>query len=245
MPFGIAAAAVGAAGAIGGAAMSASAAKKGAKSAANTEREKLEQQREIFDIQRGDQMPYMDAGKLGLQATADLSGANGLEAARAAQANFLESPGYQFQLEQGQRAIDRSAAARGMLRSGATMEASQRFGQGLAAQDFNSYYNRLSDLAKSGQAAASGVAQSANVLSNAIGQTGSNIAQTQASLGAAQASIYGNAASNVGNAINSGLQNYAYGQRRNELTGYGSGSGGIWDGQYGSSWTGENPTTGF
>jgi hypothetical protein len=35
---------------------------------------------------------------------------------------FQESPGYQFQMDQGVQALDRSAAARGMLNSGAQMK---------------------------------------------------------------------------------------------------------------------------
>jgi hypothetical protein len=44
---------------------------------------------------------------------------------------FQSSPGYQFQLEQGLRAVDAGASAKGMLRSGAT-QAEQKFGHGLA-----------------------------------------------------------------------------------------------------------------
>ena len=54
------------------------------------------------------------------------------------------NPAYQFQLKQGQQALDRSAAARGMGYSGAQMKAAQQFGQGLASQEYDKQYNRAS-----------------------------------------------------------------------------------------------------
>lgn len=214
MPFAAAAAAVGVAGSVAGGMMQSSAANKASKAAQKSQREALAQQREIFDLQRADQMPYMDVGQNALADVADLSGANGVEAGRAAQANFLESPGYQFQLEQGQKAIDRSAAARGMLRSGATMEASQKFGQGLAAQDFTTYYNRLAGLAGMGQQSANAVSNAASNLSNKIGEAGQGIAQTQMANGAAQASITGNMIGGVTNSLTGAFGNAAYGQAK-------------------------------
>ena len=54
------------------------------------------------------------------------------------------NPAYQFQLKQGQQALDRSSAARGMGASGAQMKASQEYGQGLASQEYDKQYNRAS-----------------------------------------------------------------------------------------------------
>ena len=53
------------------------------------------------------------------------------------------NPQYQFLLKQGQQALDRSAAARGMGYSGAQMKAAQQFGQGLASQQYDNEYNRV------------------------------------------------------------------------------------------------------
>ena len=55
---------------------------------------------------------------------------------------FLNSPQYQFLQKQGQQALDRSAAARGMGYSGAQMKAAQQFGQGLASQQYDKEYDR-------------------------------------------------------------------------------------------------------
>ena len=54
------------------------------------------------------------------------------------------NPQYQFLLKQGQQALDRSAAARGMGYSGAQLKAAQQFGQGLASQQYDKEYDRTS-----------------------------------------------------------------------------------------------------
>lgn len=71
---------------------------------------------------------------------------------------FRDSPGYQFALEEGNRAIGNSAAARGMNLSGAQLKALQRFGQGTADQNFNNWFNRQMAMAGRGQNAANTMA---------------------------------------------------------------------------------------
>ena len=127
-------------------------------------------------------------------------------------AAYHTSPGYQWQLDQGLRAVDAGQAAQGMERSGATLKAEQTFGAGLANQDFTNYYNRLFDLSKLGEGAASGSAAASQA-------TGTGIAQTDLSLGSAQTSIYGNAAQGLGNAVNNYANNSLYADRTNALMG--------------------------
>ena len=57
--------------------------------------------------------------------------------------NFAEDPSYQWRFDQGQKALDRSAASKGMLLSGAQGKALQDYGQGAASQEYASWYNRL------------------------------------------------------------------------------------------------------
>ena len=72
------------------------------------------------------------------------AGANSALARLLADPSSVRSlPGYQFNLEEGTRAIDRSAAARGMDQSGRTLKDLQRFGTGLADQTLQSQYQRL------------------------------------------------------------------------------------------------------
>lgn len=51
-------------------------------------------------------------------------------------------PGYQFRLAEGNKAVERSLAARGLGNSGAALKAAQEYGQGLADQTYNDAYQR-------------------------------------------------------------------------------------------------------
>lgn len=55
---------------------------------------------------------------------------------------FQADPGYQFRLDQGNRAIERSAAARGGVLSGNAVAAAQDFSSGLASQEYAAAYER-------------------------------------------------------------------------------------------------------
>src|SRR5581483_1138936 len=103
-------------------------------------------------------------------------------------------PGYQFQQQQGNQAVQRNLAASGLLQSGAAGKALQTYGQGLASNYATQYANGLQSLAGLGQTStqATGVAGM-----NAANQISSN----QIYAGNAQASGYVGQA----NAINAGL----------------------------------------
>ena len=64
-------------------------------------------------------------------------------------AELQATPGYQFQLEQGQQAANMGAAARGGMLSGAQQQALQRFGQGLASTGFQGAWERAQNAYKS------------------------------------------------------------------------------------------------
>ena len=57
-------------------------------------------------------------------------------------ARLTEDPGYQFRLQEGTKAIESSAAAKGMLGSGKTLKDLARYSQGLASQEFANARNR-------------------------------------------------------------------------------------------------------
>lgn len=59
--------------------------------------------------------------------------------------DFKADPGYQFRLEEGNKAIDRAAGARGGRYSGATLKALQRFGQDYASNEYGRAYQRAFD----------------------------------------------------------------------------------------------------
>jgi hypothetical protein len=212
MPWAVAAAGVTAAAGLAGSAIQANASKS-AQSSANAAQAAAEERA------RQDLLPYNTQGQAGLTASSDLLGLNGPDAATAARGRFQTSPGYQFAFDQGLRAVDAGAAASGMLRSGATLKAEQTFGTGLADQEFSNYYNRLFDLSKLGETAASGQATASQT-------AGQGIAQTDLSQGSALSSIYGNIAKTVGNAIGSGMNTSSY---TNALSPGGGGGGGFVD----------------
>lgn len=142
-------------------------------------------------------------------------------------ANEENDPGYNFRLEEGKRALQNSASARGTLLSGATARDIESFGQDYASNEYQNVYNRAlqnystaynvfsnnqSNLFNRLSGLAGGGQQSANLLSNAGLQTGRDVAGTlqQGALsqgnaiqnaGAAQASGY----AGVGNAVSSGF----------------------------------------
>jgi hypothetical protein len=60
--------------------------------------------------------------------------------------NFMTEPGYQFRFEEGMRALDRGAAARGGLLSGGYARKAIRYGQGFASNEYANVYNRIAKM---------------------------------------------------------------------------------------------------
>lgn len=193
-----AAAVIGAGASIYGANKAASAQKKAANIAAQTERDSQA-------LIRSDLAPYREAGSSAVATYADLIGVNGPEKQAAAFANFRTDPGYQYSLDEGRRAIEGSAAARGGVLNGGTLKALERFGQGQADKQYGSYLDRFLNLTNVGQASA---AQQANLGAASAARQGQYITDA----GAAQAGGYLSAAQGVNGAISNGLQLYGYGQ---------------------------------
>lgn len=105
--------------------------------------------------------------------------ANANKTGGTAYRGFQETPGYQFQFDQGTAAANALAGARGGLNSGRTLQDLTEFGQGIANQEYGNYFNRLSGLASGGQAAAGNQA-------NAGGNYAANASNSLASKGNAQ-----------------------------------------------------------
>jgi gamma-glutamyltranspeptidase len=77
-------------------------------------------------------------------------------------------PSYQFRFNEGQRAIDRSAAAGGSLYSGGTLKALARYGQDYASTEFGKDFDRNNQLAKYGFNAAQGMANTQSGYVNSL-----------------------------------------------------------------------------
>ena len=184
-------------------------------------------QREIWEKQQADYKPYLEQGQYGINTLGNLmkSGSGQLnnpfdvylKSKGLAGGQFdTSNPAYQFQLKQGQQALDRSSAARGMGYSGAQMKAAQEYGQGLASQqydkeynrasgEFGDYFNRLAGLSKGGQQAAGSMAQDGGQYANNASNTFGNLSNAQTSILGQQANARASGYAGKANAVTGGL----------------------------------------
>lgn len=147
---------------------------------------------------REDYAPWRNAGGKAITTQADLMALNGEEARNNAFANFRTDPGYNFIRDESIRGIDRSAAARGLLTSGATIKAIQDRASNLADQSYGNWFNRLGVISGTGQTATGGTAQAgANAANNA--------GNAMMAAGNARASGYGGVASSLNQGVNNWL----------------------------------------
>ena len=128
-------------------------------------------QQDMFNQIREDQQPWRDAG---IKSLAGLS--NGEEFRDFTMEDFEADPGYQFRLDEGMKAIERSAAARGGLNSTSTMQGLANFNQGIASEEYNNAFNRFNanrDARYNRMANLAGIGQ---VATNQVGSAGQNFA---------------------------------------------------------------------
>ena len=157
------------------------------------------------------QAPYLAAGTQGVNALASgfAPGGTLAQAFTPPDPNSISgTPEYQFQLNQGTQALDRSAAARGEALGGGQMKAITQYGQGLASTAYQQAYNNALNTFQTnhnntlnGLLALSGIGQNATntyggqVLTGAVdqGQFGFQGLNTQAGAitGAANAGAQG------------------------------------------------------
>jgi hypothetical protein len=135
------------------------------------------------------------------------------EKKKAAFNAFETSPGYQFRRQEGINALDRSAAARGSLRSGAQMRAVQGFGDGLASEEWGNYQNQLMSLAGMGGQAQQGVMGANTGLTNSIGNW--NMAGAQS-----RGSSYMQGANALASGIGQGINNVMAGAYLGKKAGF-------------------------
>lgn len=76
----------------------------------------------------------------------DALGVNGPEAAAAAKSSFTTTPGYDFTRDEALKAVERSAAGRGILNSGNTLTALQDRASNLANQEYTNWLSALGGL---------------------------------------------------------------------------------------------------
>jgi hypothetical protein len=203
-----------------------------AKSAANTQAaaadRAAELQREQFERQVELQEPWRQAGITALNKLTPLA----TEYTPFGMSQFQQDPGYAFRMSEGMKGLERSAAARGGLLSGATMKGIQRYGQDLASQEYQNAFNRYQAERQARMGPLQSLAGVGQTATNALGTAGQNYAtgagEAIGAAGQARASGY----MGMANAITGGVgsyMNYNQQQTQNSLlqqalnrnTGYG------------------------
>ena len=225
----------------GGALLGSSASRSAASQQSDAASRATDLQRQQFSEQALLQEPFR---QVGIRALPKLEAQqNMMPGAFTGKVDLGQDPGYAFRLSEGQKALDRSAAARGGLISGGAMKAAQRFGQDLGSQEYQNAYNRAltgynADVAREATgynrlAALAGYGQTAT---GQIGAAGQNMASNVGNLMTSGAAA--NAAGTVGqaNALTGGLSTYLnYNQGNNlvnALNARGGGGGSNFMNQY-------------
>jgi len=210
---------------IGSSLFGANAANKAADTQAGAADRAAELQYKMYQENVQRQQPFLEAGVGALNkltAAADYK-PFGMD-------QYKADPGYAFRLSEGQKALDRQAAARGGLISGGALKAATRYGQDMGSQEYMNAFNRY----QTERAALLNPLQSLA----GVGQTtASNLGSAGQSYGAGASEAYmgganARASGYVGgaNALTSGLGsylNYSQGQdylNRLRLPGVGGGS---------------------
>jgi hypothetical protein len=174
------------------------------RSAANTQAQsagaQLDFNKQVYADQTANFAPWQQMGLQGQQAYNSLLG---LGQAPEGFQGYQQSPGYQFQMQQGLDAAQSSAAAQGGLMSGKTLRDMNTYGQGVANQDYQTYLNRLQGVGAQGQAAA-------GMQSNAAGQYGANGMNALGSMGDARAAGTVGAANAWTGGINNAIAGLGY-----------------------------------
>jgi hypothetical protein len=141
--------------------------------------------------------------------------------------DFQADPGYAFRLSEGQKALERSAAARGGLISGGALKAASRYGQDMGSQEYQNAYARAltgygTNVDRSNTAFSRGLTgYNADV---ARADTGYNRLAGMAGVGQTTTQQLNAAGQNMASSIGAAGQNYATGAS-NTLGNYGTAAG--------------------
>jgi len=193
------------------------------------------------------QAPFREAGLtsqnklldyLGLSSNTNAPGF-GKYAGDFSMADFQQDPGYAFRMSEGLNALDRTAAARGGLLSGSTLKGAQRYGQGLASQEYTNAFNRyqtnrsnqinpLQSLMGAGQTATNTLGTAGQNYANQAGEAAYQGANARASGYIGSANAISNAFGGVSNALtNYNLMNTLNNPTYRASTGGYSNGGGV------------------
>lgn len=198
-----------------------------AEDAANTQAASADRaaalQKEMFDKQVELQEPFRQGGLTGQNRLMELLGLGGNTNAQGygsamkdfSMADFQADPGYQWRLQQGQQALERSAAARGGLLSGRAAKDMTNYAQGAASQEYGNAFNRFqtnrSNKLNPLQSLAGQAQTATNQIASDAGAYGTNAGNMMMQAGNARASGYVGGANALNQGISGGInafQNY-------------------------------------
>jgi hypothetical protein len=204
----VAAAVVG--GAVVGGVATSNAAGKASKAQTSAAKTAAKTELDMFNMNRKDMKPWRDAGTAALARMVAGTKSGGMFDRAFTLADFQKDPGYQFRMNEGEQALERSAAARGGALSGRALKDIARFGQDYASGEYQSAYNRfnndmttrfnrLASLANTGQTATSDLAQIGTGVASRVGDTFMQAGNARASSYVANANAVNNGISTIGN----------------------------------------------
>ena len=172
-------------------------------------------QKEMFDKQVQLAEPWRKAGEQALNKLIPLT-----DYTPFSMSQFQQDPGYGFRMSEGMKALERSAAARGGLLSGATLKGIERFGQDLASQEYTNAFNRYQVERQARLAPLQSLAGVGQTTAQQIGAAGQNYASNVGQAGAAAAQARASGYMGGANALSGGLTqylNYANQQNQNQF----------------------------
>lgn len=173
----------------------------GTKAAAKRLGEGQQNYEKYGDLALGEFDAYTPTAQTAYSTYGNALGLNGADGNAAAVSAYQSSPGYQFQLDQGMQALERSASSRGMLASGNTSADILGYSQGLANQDYSNWLDRLNGLGTQGI----GMAGARAGIQTGIGGKAYETGESLADLGWKAATGAGNALAQKESAEGQGL----------------------------------------
>jgi len=129
---------------------------------------------------------------------------------------FQADPGYAFRLAEGQKALDRQAAARGGLISGGALKAAQRYGQEMGSQEYTNAFNRYQTERNARLNPLQSLAGMAQTSTNQLGAAGQNYANAAGEAIGAGAQARASGYMGTANAIAGGIGQYT-GYQQNQI----------------------------
>jgi hypothetical protein len=182
----------------------------GQQAAANT-------QQNMFNTVVGQEQPFVSAGGQASKTLSELTGgapatgANGTAAGTSLPGGYLTQtfdpteqdlenyPGYKFQLDQGNLALNSANSAGGSAIGGPALKSLMTFNQGLAASNYSNYFNQFQTQQNNIFNRLNGIATMGQ---NAAGNLGTNSTQLGQGIASAQAGAAGSIAGGIAGASN-------------------------------------------